>query len=376
MSNKNKLIILSICLAIILFNLFLTYKNPDCPFHVDYVQYAKSINNFYEKNVIEGNINGKHIYIYLMAVLLTPFKLLNLNLYDSMVFITGIFHALIIYIFYKYTNSMMKTLLMATTLTFLTFIGQAETAIISSVFLLLYFINRDKPYSEFFIAIASFIRIDSAIYYMFSKKWTALIPMSITFLQWMNGKYIVQSDFGINNAPLSVLFMFLAGYGTYLILLAYLAKPRDNLDFATHIFIIMIMIGLMESPSQKIFFFPIILSFMLYDFDFKKLRKYAVVPFIILNLLLGSTIQIARAEHCTPQSIYIFAQRNNENTYYGVFQPYLDYYNRTASEPYVYELSQDCKNANDYFIAEDWRNSQVLYWPYKFCLEEYANHQN
>src|SRR3990167_2760060 len=234
MSNKNKLIILSICLAIILFNLFLTYKNPGCPFHVDYVQYAKSINNFYEKNVIEGNINGKHIYIYLMAVLLTPFKLLNLNLYDSMVFITGIFHALIIYIFYKYTNSMMKTLLMATTLTFLTFIGQAETAIIASVFLMLYFINRDKPYSEFFIAIASFIRIDSAIYYLFAKKWTALIPMSITFLQWLNQKQFVNSDFGLNNHPLSVLFVVIASYGAVLIPLIYLIKFKDKLDFITH----------------------------------------------------------------------------------------------------------------------------------------------
>ena len=371
MSNKDKLIIFGICLAVILFSLFLLYKNPDCPFHVDYVQYTKEIKNFYERQVIGSGVNGKYIYVYLMSVFLAPFKLLGFNIYDSMAFITGIFQALLIYLLYKYTNSLLKTILAASTLTFLTLIGNAETAIIASVFLMLYFINRDKPYSEFFIAIASFIRIDSAIYYLFAKKWTALIPMSITFLQWLNQKQFVNSDFGLNNHPLSVLFVVIASYGAVLIPLIYLIKFKDKLDFITHLLIFGVFILLLESPSQKLFFFPVLLSFMLYDFEFEKLKKYALVAFIIFNLLLGFAIQVARAEHCTPKAIYGFAQRHNESTYYGVFQPYLDYYNKTYAEPYAYELSQNCKNATDYFIAEDWRNSQILYWPYKFCLEEY-----
>ena len=372
--NQNKSLILIICAAILLFNLFLISRNPDCPFHVDYVQYTTSISNFYEKGIIEGSVNGKHIYIYIMSIFLMPFNLLNLKLYNGMVFVTGIFQILLVYLFYRYTDSVMKTLLMATTLTFLTFIGHAETAIISSVFLLLYFMFRDKPYSEFFIAIASFIRIDSAIYYLFARKWTSLIPMTITFLQWLNMKYFVHSDFGINNAPFSVMLILLASYGTYLILLFFLAKPKNKPDFIIHIFIVAILILFLESPSQKVFFFPVMLSFMLYDFDFAKLRKYAIIPFIIINVGLGLTIQLVRAEHCTPQSVHQFAI-DHIQVFYGVFQPYLDYYNMPQDNEYTYQLTTKCKNATDYFMAEDWRNSQILYWPYKFCLEEYnADH--
>ena len=52
--NNDKLI-LSVCIVLVLFNTFLIYKNPDCPFHVDYAQYTKSINTFYEEKIIDGN---------------------------------------------------------------------------------------------------------------------------------------------------------------------------------------------------------------------------------------------------------------------------------------------------------------------------------
>lgn len=375
--QKNNLIVLILCISVVIFSFWITLKNPDCPFHVDYAQYTRTIQKFYDKQVIEGNVNGKYVYTYLMAVLLTPFHNFGFNLFNSLVFVTSLFQALLIWLFYIYIRKndfgspLPKVLLMATTLTFLTFIGHPETAMISSVFLMLYFINRSRPYSEFFIAIASFIRIDSAVYYLFARKWTALLPMSITFLQWLNKRDFVQSDLGINNAPFSVFFMVAAGYGIYLILLAYLAKPKDKLDFAAHIFIIAFMAIFLETPSQKIFFFPTMLSFMLYDIDFPKLRKQALAFFIIFNVMIAFSIQIVRAEHCTPKSIYEFATKYDEGIYFGVLQPYLDYYNLSEKKPFVWQLSAKCNNAKDFFIAEDWRNSQVLYWPYKFCLRQY-----
>ena len=49
----------------------------------------------------------------------------------------------------------------------------------------------------------------------------------------------------------------------------------------------------------------------------------------------------------------------------------LDYKNKTERLPYKYQITSNCKNSTDYFITEDWRNSQILYWPYKLCLEDY-----
>lgn len=368
---NDKTILSLFLISLLLFNTALIFKNPDCPFHVDYVQYTKSIKNYYENKVIEGNVNGKYLYIYLMGIILTPFYLLKLNLYDSLVFITGLFQILIVFLFYKYSKSLLKTILMATTLTFLTFLGHAETVMLASVFLLLYFIHRKKPYSEFFIMLASFIRIDYAIYYLFARKKTALIPISITFLQWFNYKYFVQSDFGLNMFIIDALITLALSFGTYGILFLLLAKPKKwNLDLFSHLFIIFFLLIFLKTPSQKVYFFPVILSFMLYDFDLRRYGRFMkkhiamfISLLIVINIVFAATIQYQRANLCTARQ---FNENTPKDSFLGIYQPYLDYYNKENKGPYAYNISQSCDK--EYFLAEDWRLSQLLFTPFKFCF--------
>ena len=375
MERKNK-ILLFIVISLLASNIFILLKNPDCPFHIDYAKYAQDVNEFYEKNIIVSHVNNKYIYTYLMALILFPFK--QFGIYNGMVFVTGLFQALLVFLFYKYTQSILKTILASTTLTFLTFIGHAETAILGSVFLLLYFINREKPYSEFFIMIAAFIRIDYAIYYLFARKKTFILPAAITFLQWFNGKNYIHSDFGFNTHPFMMFFfVFLFSYGFYFLLFPMLAKPKNYLDSFSHIAIILFSIIYLTFPTQKVFFFPVMLSFMLYDFDFRKSEKgmkKIIIILIAFNLILAGAIQISRSNICSAKEFYEFGSKYKENIQFIVFQPYLDYYGKEGSKPYTYQIilgKSQCSNATDYFIAEDWRNSQLLYLPYKFCLEPY-----
>lgn len=378
--QKNKLIIFSICLFIILLNLFLIYKNPYCPFHVDYVQYTKSINTFYDKHIIDDNVNGKYVYVYLMAILLMPFHLIKLSIFDSLVFVTGIFQAVLLYLFYKYTNSLFKTILAATTLTFLTYIGQAETVILASIFLMLYFIFKDKPYSEFFITIASFIRLDFAVYYLFAiRKNTIYIPMAITFLQWLTYRYFLQSDFGFNKNILETLIIFLLSYGIYFLLFIFFAKMKDKYECGIHAGIVIFFITFLNFASQKVFFFPILLSFMLYDFDFThykkhfKYIKYIICIFVAINLLSAFATIHRRSNLCSANAFIDYGAKHNESIYFGVFESYFTYHNLPLNPPYKYQITQNCSNTTDYFIAEDWRNSQLLYMPYKFCTEKWNN---
>ncbi len=372
---KPNKILLIILISVFLFNVFLIVKNPDCPHHVDYIQYEKSINNFYEKRIIDDNVNGKYIYTYLMAILLTPFKYLGFSIYNSMVFITGIFQLLIIYLFYKYTKSIMKTLLMITTLTFLTFIGQPDTIMMATIPLLLFFIYRDKPYSEFLIMSASFIRLDFAIYYLFSKrKKTTLIPISITFLQWLNGRFFIDSDIGLNTIPLTTIAIFIMSFGLYILLFTYLAKPiKNNYDHIIHAAIIIFLIFFLKYPSQKVFFVPVILAFMIYDFNFRKLKRNVMIglvtTLITINIVMGFYADMNRANLCTPRAYYEYSLNYEESIYFGTLQPYLDYYNRPMDEPYQYQVTMDCKDAEHYFYAEDWRNPMLLFKPGKLCLE-------
>ena len=375
--KEHKTILFGICTILILLNLLLISKNPDCPFHVDYITYTNSINKFYETENVEKSVNGKQMYVYMMAILLTPFHYLKLNLYNSMVIITGLFQVLIVYLFYLYTKSMLKTFLMATTLTFLTLIGQPETAIISTVFLMLYFIFRNKPYSEFFIMIASFIRLDSAIFYLFARKKTAIIPILITFLQWFNTKQFLHSDLDVNSFPFIVMFTFIFSFGAYLILLMGMLKPKKNyLDCLTHAFIILFFIFMLKSPSQKLFFFPVMLTFMLYDFNFSnpKIKKYLfwfISILVVFNLSAAFYIQSNRANLCTQQSFYDFAVSHEESIQFGIFKPYLDYRGISEKLPYTHQLTNNCKDSEDYMIVEDWRSSQLLFMPFRLCLEPY-----
>lgn len=368
--------IIILIVIFLLSTIYLIQKNPDCPFHVDYIQYSKSINNFYENKIIDQNVNGKYIYIYLMSILLIPSYLLKLNIFNSLVLITAIFQVTIIYLFYRYTNSIIKTILMATTLTFLTFLGNAETIMLASVFLLLYFINRDKPYSEFFIMLAALIRIDYAIYYLFSRKKTAMIPIAITFLQWLSGRFFVSSDLGINTHIIGTLFVLLMGYGMHMLIFVRTARPNKNFknfDYIIFIIIFIFLIVFLKFPSQKVFFFPIILSFMMYDFKLKPMRVFywIIAVLIAMNVFIGLYTQINRADTCTATAFYDFSIKNNESIYFGIYQPYLNYYGKEQYPPYDYQITIECNETKEYLIAEDWRNSQVLYMPSKFCLQEY-----
>ena len=372
--KEHKPILFGICIILILMNLIIILKNPDCPFHVDYITYTNSINHFYDTRTIEGNVNGKHIYVYVMAILLTPFHYLKLNLYDSMVFVTGLFQVLLVYLFYLYTKSLLKTFLMATTLTFLTFIGHAETVILSTVFLMLYFIFRKKKYSEFFIMLASFIRLDSAIFYLFARKKTAIIPIIITLFQWLNGKFFMNSDLALNSFPFIVIFIFLFSFGAYLILLMGFIKPKNNLDCITHAIIIAFLVFMLQMPTQKVFFFPVMLTFMLYDFNFKKIRKYLfwfIGIMVIFNLSAAIYIQSGRTDLCTQQSFYNFAVSHEQNIHFGIFKPYLDYGGTSERLPYTHQLTERCKDSEDYMMVEDWRSSQLLFMPFRLCLEPY-----
>ncbi len=372
------LIIISIFL---LFTIYLIQKNPDCPFHVDYVQYTKSIDNFYKQGMIQDAINGKYLFVYVMSILLTPFYILKLNLYNSLVFVTSIFQVFIIYLFYRYTKSVMKTILMATTLTFLTFLGHAETVMLGSIFLLLFFINRKKQYSEFFIMIAALVRIDYAVYYLFSRNRMAIIPISITFLQWLNGKFFMSSDLGMNTHIIGTLFVLLMGYGMHLLIFVRAAKPNINFkryDYLAYALIMIFLIVFLKFPSQKVFFFPILLSFMMYDFKLKPKKIFYLIigVLIAMNVSIGLYTQINRAETCTATAFYDFGMEHKESIHFGVFQPYLDHYGKSYNPPYEYQITIDCSETNDYLIAEDWRNSQVLYMPSRFCLENYDGRYN
>ncbi len=368
---------LQIIILIFLFStIYLIQKNPDCPFHVDYIQYTKSINNFYENNIIDDNVNGKYLYVYLMSIFIMPSYILGLSIFNSLVFITALFQILLIYLFHKYTKSITKTILMATTLTFLTFLGQAETIMLASVFLLLFFINRNKPYSEFFIMIASLIRIDYAIFYLFSRNKTAIIPISITLLQWLSGMFFLSSDLGINDHIIGTLFVLLMGFGMHMFIFVRTARPNKNFkrfDFIIYVLILIFLIVFLQFPSQKVFFFPIILLFMMFDFKLKSKKAFywIIVVLIAINVFIALYTQINRAETCTAMTFYDFSLEHNESIYFGVFQPYLDYYGKHQQPPYEYQITIDCRD-KDYMIAEDWRNSQVLYMSSKFCLEPYS----
>lgn len=312
----------------------------------------------------------------MMSILTQVFTLLNLNLNQAMILVVGLFQILLVFLFYKYTESMLKTFLMVTSLTFLTFIGQPETAIVSAVFLMLYFLNRDKPYSEFFITIASLIRLDSAIFYLFVRKKTAIIPILITALQWFQKKQFVQSDFGVNQFIPQAAIGLLFGFGAYLILfIAFgkLSRKFSYFDAAIHAAIPIVLLLFLKFPSQKVFFFPIIMTFFIYDLDFRQFKKYKwyiLFALMLFSLVAGVMVQFDRSNLCTQEQFYDFASHQSQSIYFGVFQPYLDYYNITYTGPYPYEISQSCSNSTDHFLAEDWRNSQLFYNANRFCVIE------
>ena len=376
MMKKENLALFSLCVLVFSVSLLTIFKNPDCPFHVDYAQYVKSIEEFKSNGILNDGINGKYAYIFLMMVLAAPLKLLGWSLYSSIVFITSIFQVFLVILFYKYTNSLTKTILMSTTLTFLTFMGQPETVIIASFYLMLYFVYRDKPLSELFIMLASFVRIDFAVFYLFSRKRAALLPMGITgiyfiFLRLLtNHIYFIHSDFGINKHPISALIVFIIGYGAYLLLFV-TAKPKnDRLDLLILWVIVLFLVFFLKFPTQKVFFFPILLTFMFYDFKIKGIPITTLaIPLVVVNLLFAGYIHYHRLNECTPKAFNDYALSHNESAYFGVFEPYLSYYGTNESPPYKYQITINCKNATDYFKAEDWRNAQLLYRPYKFCAE-------
>ncbi len=375
--KTNNIILIIISTTILLFTSHVIINNPDCPFHVDYVQYTKSINRFYDQGIIVDAINGKYLFIYFMSVLLIPVKLLGLNIFDGLVLVTALLQMIIVVLFYRYTNSILKTLLMATTLTFLTFIGHTETVMLGSVFLLLYFKYRDNKYSEYFIMIAALIRLDYAIYYLFSRNKWAIIPIGLTFLQWLSGTFFFKSDFGLNTELQSTLFIFFLSYGMHLLVFVRTAYPNKKFtkyDFICHVLIIIFLIVFLKFPSQKVFFFPVILSFMMYDFELKKSKKifYSIVTvLIIINISIGFSTSINRLNNCTADSFYDFANKHEESIYFGVLQPYLDYYGKKSKPPYTEQITINCENNTNYLIAEDWRNGQLLYMPSKFCFEKY-----
>jgi len=375
MNEKN--ILLIICISVFLFNIILSFSG--CPYHVDYIAYSNSIDGFYEYGKIDDNVNGKYVYVYVMAILITPLHLLGVNTFSSMIIITGLFQAIFIYLFFvtlrikRHTDALLKTLLMLSTLTFLMFIGQPETIMLSSIFLLLFFANRDKPYSEFFIMLASLIRIDSAIFYLFSRRKTAIIPITFTFLQWLNGRFFIHSDFGLNKHIFSAVLVFVLSYGLYFILFLGMAKRKEkNIDWLIHLAIILFIIIFLKFPSQKVFFFPVMLSFILYDFKIKKDYIYVVAAFMIINILLAGTMQYNRAELCTSDAFYEYGLKHTESIYFGIFQPYLDYLGLEEKPPYNSMITQACSDSEDYVIAEDWRNGQLFFLSYKFCLKEYG----
>ena len=366
--DYNKQIVL-LCLAIFILNLVLI---NNCPFHVDYIQYSKSINRFYGEGIIDGNVNGKYIYVYLMALFIMPLYAFGISTLASMIIITGLFQAILVWLFYKCTNSILKTYLMATTLTFLMFIGHPETIMLASIFMLLFFINRDKPYSEFFIMLASLIRLDFAVYYLFARKKTVILPITFTFLQWFNRKLFVDSDFGINEHILTAGLVFFLSYGTYLLLFAGLGKLKEkNIDWMKFIGIVLFIIIFLKFPSQKIFFFPVILSFIIYDFKEPKRFKWIITAFMLINIFGAVIMQYNRYNLCTSEAFSEYGLEHEENIHFGVFQPYLDYYGLNEEPPYAYRITQSCSGSADYMIAEDWRNAQLFFLSYKFCLEPY-----
>lgn len=370
---KSNLILIIIFSAILLITILTIVKNPNCPFHVDYIQYVKSINTVYDSKIIDDNVNGKYFYVYIMSILLVPFKLLSYNLYDGMVIITTIFLIVVTWLFYQYTKSLLKTILMATSLTFLTLIGHAETAIIAAVPLLLFFIFRDKPWAGVFIALAALIRLDAAVFYLFARNPWTIIPIAFTGLQWLQGKFFLHSDLGINPFPLDAFLVFFISFGFFSPLLLYFGRfKKHKYDWFILTFILIFFIFFLKFPTQKLFLFPVILTFMFIDFDFSKIWKHKkplLTIVIALNLILGGYTTINRINTCTPTNFHTFALEHEENIEFGIFQPYLDYHGLGTQEPYSHGISIDCANTTDYFIAEDWRNSQLRYSPIKFCLE-------
>ena len=372
---KDNNIILCLILGLFLLTVFFIQKNPDCPLHVDYIQYVKSINSFYETGVLSDPINGKYFYTYLMAILLTPAYLLKLNLFDGLVLITTLFQLFLIYLFWKYTYSLLKTSLMATTLTFLTFLGHAETIMLGSIFLMLYFMFRNRPWSEFFIMLAALIRIDFAIFYLFSRNKRAIIPITFTFLQWLNGSFFLHSDLGLNPNILGAVFIFFLSYGMHLLVFTRvesLNKAFYKLDCLLLFLIVVFFMVFLKFPTQKIFFFPVLLSFLMFNFDWGKIFKWLVIPLITLNLLFAFSVQWQRASVCTPSAFYEFSINHNESIYFGVLQPYLDYHGKTYLAPYSHEIAINCKNTTDTFEGEDWRNTLLVYIPNDYCIKEYS----
>ncbi|MBU1120925.1 hypothetical protein KJ660_03540 [Candidatus Micrarchaeota archaeon] len=361
--------IIVLCIAILLFNIILI---NNCPYHVDYIQYAKSIDNFYSNRIIDDNVNGKYIYVFIMGILVMPFHMQGINTFMAMIVITGLFQAILIWLFYRLTNSILKTYLMATTLTFLMFISQPETVMLSSIFMLLFFINRDKPYSEFFIMFASLIRIDFAVYYLFTRKKTAVLPMLFTFLLWLTGRYFLHSDFGINRHIFTAMLVFLLSYGAYFILFLGDARPREkNFDWIIHLAIVMFFMFFLKFPSQKIFFFPVMLSFIIYDFKNTDRFKWIIIAFAMINVIMASIMLYQRESLCTAEALYEYGLKHNESIYFGVLQPYLDYYGLKEEPPFKYKITKLCDDSVDYVIVEDWRNGQLFFLSYKFCLEPF-----
>ena len=97
------------------------------------------------------------------------------------------------------------------------------------------------------------------------------------------------------------------------------------------------------------------------------------VQLVLLNTITGISTDIRRTNLCTLTEINKYADNHNETIHFKVFQPYLDYKGKDYKPPYEYKITIDCFNSTDYFYMEDWRNAQLLFWPYKFCLEDYKN---
>ena len=145
-------------------------------------------------------------------------------------------------------------------------------------------------------------------------------------------------------------------------------KVKNKLDSITLMAIVILFVFFLKSPSQKIFFFPVLLAVYLYDFNLK--YEWVILTFAAINIIFGMFIVFERANLCTSQEIFDFAEGRNESIYFGVFQPYLDYRGMTYEPPYDYQITRNCTK-KDYFIMEDWRQSQILFTPYKFCLEKW-----
>lgn len=357
--KQNKLWIL---LFILFLALMIFSSINNCPFQHDYVQFYNAINHFKQTGNLNDSVNGKHLFIFIMSLLPSA------N-YKFLVFANGALILVLIYLFYRWSKSVKTTIAVGTSFGLSFLFGTLESAVMASIFMVLYFINRNKKYSEIFILLSTFVRKDFIIYYLFSRKnkLSSYVCFLFSLSYFLIGKHIV-GDIGLNFSILYSMALVIISFGLWGYMFLEKIKIKEKSMLIKIIFIALFMILFVRAPSTKIFLFPMILTFFVFRKSVEKIPKNIYFWVVILSIIIISLVIVQKEVYCPNRNIVDFAYNLSHNIDMKDWAVFNDFYNKSMQEPFKYNLTLRCKDGMPFIEEVDYHYGDIAGQRRKICF--------